>query len=47
LSGGGKTIDAEPYLKLAKRLGAEAAFTKPFLPIELVKEVKKMLDETD
>ena len=46
ISGGGR-IDTELYLKLAKKLGAEAAFAKPFSPRKLVKEVKKLLSETD
>ena len=44
MSGGG--IDTELYLESAKKFGAVATFIKPFLPSELLKEVKKILGET-
>jgi len=45
ISGGG--INTELNLKCAKKFGAVATFIKPFLPSELLKEVKKLLGETD
>ena len=44
ISGGGK-IEANEYLKLAKALGAQKTFAKPFVIRELLEEVRKLLQK--
>lgn len=43
ISGGGKAGPGS-YLLMAKKLGADLVFPKPFLPSELVQKVKELLD---
>ena len=42
ISGGGK-IEANEYLNIAKALGAQKTFTKPFVLRELLEEVRELL----
>jgi DNA-binding response OmpR family regulator len=42
MSGGGK-VGREHYLKIAKRMGADAVLTKPFLPRDLCNTVGDVL----
>jgi len=42
ISGGGQ-IDAEEYLHMAKKLGAQRTFTKPFELKELLEAVRELL----
>jgi len=41
---GGNLGNADSYLKMAKKLGADAVISKPFLLDEIITEIKKLLD---
>ncbi len=43
ISGGGKMGDAEPHLRVARRLGANNSLAKPIMPDELIKAVGSLL----
>jgi len=45
MSGGGR-VGAEEYLDLAKKFGAQYAFTKPFTGKEVLLAVRKLLDNS-
>ena len=44
MSGGGR-MEPEGYLYMAKRIGADRVFSKPFLPEELLEAVEDLLSD--
>ena len=46
MSGGGGTFAPDVFLKMAKKLGAQRTFEKPFDWKEFVAAVRELLDET-